>query len=172
MKLKFKNSTSVLRNYRLIIAIILFHITSNLLAQTESSQNSEILVSTISELNSAITSAKPGNIIIMKDGIWKNATINLNSKANASFPIILRAQTPGKVVLCGNSTLTFSAPYLVVDGLIFKNGYIESGSVITFQSDNCRLTNTIIKDYNPANFQTAYYWVYFQGSYNRMDHCL
>ena len=172
MKLKSKNSTSVLRNYILIITIILFHITSNLLAQTESNQSKEILVSSISELNSAITSAKPSNIIIMKDGIWKNATINFNSKANASFPIILRAQTSGKVILTGNSTLTFSSPYLIVDGLIFKNGSIDKGSVISFQSDNCRLTNTIIKDYNPVNFQTAYYWVYFEGSYNRMDHCL
>ena len=130
------------------------------------------IVSNINELNSAIASAIPGQVIVLKDGIWKNSVINFNSTANASAPITLCAQTPGKVVLSGNSTLTFSAPYLVVDGLIFKNGFIESGSVITFQSDNCRLTNTIIKDYNPDNFKTAYYWVYFQGSYNRMDHCL
>jgi len=134
--------------------------------------NSEVLVSTISELNSAISQAKPGTRIIMKNGTWKNVSINFNATATATIPVILCAQTPGKVILCGNSTLTFSAPYLVVDGLVFRNGAIEKGSVISFNSDNCRLTNTIIKNYNPLNFQTAYYWVYFTGSYNRLDHCL
>ena len=129
------------------------------------------IVSNINELNSAIASAMPGQVIVLKDGIWKNTVINFNSTANASAPITLRAQTPGKVVLSGNSTLTFSTPYLVVDGLVFESGFIEGGSVITFQSDNCRFTNSAIINYNPDDFKTAYYWVYFQGSHNRMDHC-
>ncbi|MEI6751838.1 MAG: polysaccharide lyase 6 family protein [Paludibacter sp.] len=159
-------------NFKVLVflGILLCVSVTNLFSQEQS--GNKMLVSTISELNKAIVSAKPGQSIVMKDGTWKNSVINFNSTATASAPITLCAQTPGKVVLSGNSTLTFSAPYLVVDGLIFKNGFIESGSVITFQSDNCRLTNTIIKDYNPDNFKTAYYWVYFQGSYNRMDHCL
>ena len=157
-----KNSTSILIGLFLLFFII------NSLAQN----SKELLVKNISELNSAISSAKPGHVIVMKDGNWKNTEINFNSNASATAPVTLRAQTPGKVLLSGMSTLTFSTPYLIVDGLVFRRGAIESGSVITFKSDNCRITNTIIKDYNPTNFQTAYYWVYFEGSNNRMDHCL
>ncbi len=131
----------------------------------------EILVSTFPKLVSAIAEAKPGQVIVMHNGTWTNAVINFNSKATASNPVILRAQTPGKVVLNGKSILKISSPNLVVDGLVFKNGAIESGSVITFESDSCRLTNTVILDYNPVDFQTNYYWVYFMGSNNRMDHC-
>ena len=142
---------------------------ANLFSQ-EKSEN-KLFVSTISELNAAISSAKPGQSIVMKDGIWKNAVIDFNSTATESQPITLCAQTPGKVLLKGNSMLTFSKPYLIVDGLVFKNGKIASGSVINLNSDNCRLTNSAIIDYNPDDFKTNYYWIYFQGSHNRMDHC-
>jgi poly(beta-D-mannuronate) lyase len=135
------------------------------------SQN-EILVSTFPKLVEAITSAKPGQVIVMHNGTWTNAVIDFSSNASNAEPIILRAQTSGKVILNGKSQLTFSKSNLVVDGLVFKNGAIDGGSIITFNSDNCRLTNTVIKDYNPLDFQKNYYWVYFTGSYNRMDHCL
>jgi len=134
-------------------------------------QKNEVLVTTVTELNTAIRNAKPGQTIVMKDGIWKNAVIDFNSTATAAEPVTLSAQTPGKVILKGNSMLTFSKPNLIVDGLVFKNGKIDGGSVINLNSDYCRLTNSAIINYNPDDFKTAYYWVYFQGSHNRMDHC-
>jgi len=134
----------------------------------------EVLVSTIPELNQAIAAAKPGDVITMKDGIWHDANINFNSKATMSAKTTLRAQNAGKVILNGSSKLIFSAPYLIVDGLFFKEGALtqSSNSVVTFGSAYCRLTNVAIVNYNPLTFDTKYYWVYFQGSYNRMDHCV
>lgn len=149
--------------------IILCLLSVKLLSQEKG--GNQLLVSSLSELNTAIASAKPGAKIIMKDGVWKNASIDFNSTATATKPITLCAQTSGKVILNGNSTLTFSKPNLVVDGLVFRNGKITDGSVIYLNSDSCRLTNTSVIDYNPDDFKTAYYWVYFQGSYNRLDHC-
>ena len=134
----------------------------------------DILVTTSQELNKAIVAAKPGDVITMKDGIWHDVNINFNAKATMSSKITLRAQTPGKVILNGTSKLTFSAPYLIVDGLFFKGGALSpsSDAVVTFGSEYCRLTNVAILDYNPLSFDTKYYWVFFQGSYNRMDHCI
>jgi poly(beta-D-mannuronate) lyase len=134
-------------------------------------ERTKIFVVNVAELNAAIATAKPGQHIVMKDGNWKNAVIDFNSTATSSAPITLCAQTPGKVILKGNSMLTLSKPNLIIDGLVFKNGKIEGGSVISLNSDNCRLTNSAIIDYNPDDFKTNYYWVYFQGSHNRMDHC-
>ena len=133
--------------------------------------SNEIKVSNVQQLNSAISSAKPGDVIIMTNGVWHNAVIDFNANATSSAPVTLRAETPGQVILDGNSKLTFSRPNLVVDGLFFKQGAIEDGSVINFNSDDCRLTNTAVVDYNPAQFETAYYWVYFKGNNNRLDHC-
>lgn len=133
----------------------------------------EILVSNQVELNSAIASASSGSIIVMKDGVWTDVVIDYKSISSPTEPIILRAQTSGKVILNGNSRLVFSKPNLVVDGLLFQKGAItkKDAAVVTFNSDNCRLTNSAIIDYNPSDFNTEYYWVLFKGSHNRMDHC-
>ena len=39
----------------------------------------ELLVSNAVELNSAIASAKPGDIIVMKDGVWTDIIIDFKS---------------------------------------------------------------------------------------------
>jgi poly(beta-D-mannuronate) lyase len=130
-----------------------------------------VLIENATELTSAIAKANAGDILMLKNGEWKNTTIDFNANANSKLPITLRAQTPGKVILTGNSMLTFSKPYLIAEGLFFKNGQINSGSVVNFNSDNCRLTNSAIVDYNPDKFDVRYYWIYLKGSNNRIDHC-
>ena len=133
----------------------------------------EILVSNSLELNSAIALASSGSIIVMKDGVWTDVLIDFKSISSATAPITLRAQTSGKVILNGNSRLIFSKPNLVVDGLLFQKGAItkKDAAVVLFNSDNCRLTNSAIIDCNPTDFNTEYYWILFNGSHNRMDHC-
>ncbi len=135
--------------------------------------NKDIIVSNPSELIGAINDAKPGDVVVMKDGVWTDVMIDFSSVATPKANITLRAQNPGKVILTGNSTLSFSKPYLIADGLLFKQGAIsaKSISVISFNSDHCRLTNCAIVDYNPVDYKTDYYWVFFAGSHNRMDHC-
>ena len=138
-----------------------------------SSLYKEILIANQQELNTAIAAAKPGDVIVMKDGTWTNVVIDFSSQASAALPITLRAQTSGNVILNGSSTLVFSKPNLVVQGLLFKQGAItkKNISVIIFNADNCQLTNTAIVDYNPTDFNTEYYWIFFHGSHNRLDHC-
>lgn len=157
-----------MKNKTFLLVFIALTISNLLLAQKK-----QILVSNQVQLNIAISEAIPGDVIVMKDGNWHNTIINFNSKASALAPIKLSAQTPGNVILDGTSTLTFSNPNLIVDGLFFKEGALNVNqvSVINFNSDNCRLTNVVIIDYNPDSFETKYFWVYFKGSNNRMDHC-
>lgn len=131
---------------------------------------SPLLVSNSSQLNTAIASALPGETIVMANGTWTNTTINFNANATAAAPVILKAQTPGGVILNGSSTLTFSAPYLVANGLYFKQGALSSGQVVLFASDNGQLTNSAIVSYNPSSPSTSYYYVYFKGNNNRLDH--
>jgi len=134
--------------------------------------NSIILVSNAKELKSAFSAAKPGDTIVMKDGIWHDVIIDFNATANSKASITLRAQTSGNVILNGNSMLTFSKPYLIVEGLFFKDGALnKQNAVISFDSDNCRVSNTAILNYNPTDFLKNYYWIYFNGSHNRLDHC-
>jgi poly(beta-D-mannuronate) lyase len=141
------------RNLLLLLAA------STALAATRPAANS-------AELATAIAAAKPGDTIVLRDGIWKDERIVLTSAGAPGAPITLRAQTPGKAVLGGASSLTFAAPYVNVEGLLFQDGAIDKGSVISFKSDHCRFTESAIVNYNPAELTTQYYWVYFEGSDN------
>ena len=131
----------------------------------------EFTVANKTELSAAISAVKPGDIITMSNGIWTNTYININKAGTSAAPITLRAQTPGKVILNGASSMYFAADYWVVSGLNFNKGALASGSVVRFNSKRCRLTNCAIINYNPTSSSTAYYWIFFAGSSNRVDHC-
>jgi poly(beta-D-mannuronate) lyase len=136
----------------------------------------EFFVSSAAEINAVLTGAEPGDTLTMISGEWINQQIQFKANGTAEKPILLRAENPGEVVLTGTSTLRIGGTYLIVDGLFFRNGYSSSGAVIEFRSDAgyshyCRLTNSVIVDYNPASINTDYKWVSLYGSYNRVDHC-
>ncbi|MFZ4582505.1 MAG: polysaccharide lyase 6 family protein [Paludibacter sp.] len=152
--------------FGLIYLCFSFFISTNLLLAQKT-----VLVQNALQLNSAISNAKAGDVLLLKNGEWKDVQIDLKCIANAQKPITLRAEKAGKVIFTGNSSLTFSKPYLIADGLYFKCGKLDGGSVINFNADYCRLTNSAIVDYNPDKFDTNYYWIYLKGSYNRIDHC-
>lgn len=139
-------------------------------------QASEYFVSSASEITSILSSIDPGDTITMTNGTWDSQKIEFEADGTESSPILLRAETPGEVILKGTSWLEISGNWLIVDGLCFKDGYSSSKQVIEFRGDNgrahhCRLTNTLVIDYNPASKDTDYKWVGMYGQNNRVDHC-
>jgi poly(beta-D-mannuronate) lyase len=130
------------------------------------------------ELRSALQAARPGDVVVMKNGVWKDVAIDFRAEASAKAPVRLRAQTPGSVVLTGNSRLTFLAPHLIAEGLFFRDGTLtgagSGGAVIRFTSHHGRLTDSAVVDYNPkggtADGVPEYAWVHFEGDDNRVDH--
>ncbi|HMP08260.1 MAG TPA: chondroitinase-B domain-containing protein, partial [Lacipirellulaceae bacterium] len=113
---------------------------------------------------------------VMADGVWTNQRIQFAAHGTAENPITLRAQTPGQVVLTGNSKVNISGSHLVVDGLRFEGGALAANDhVVEFrgslgQATHSRLTNSTIVNYNPANINTRYFWVSLYGQHNRVDH--
>lgn len=138
----------------------------------------EIPAANPEELEHAIQEAAPGDVIVMADGTWPDVKIKFFSQGTAEQPVTLRAQTPGRVILSGQSSLAIGGEYLVADGLLFRDGFIDSGHVIAFRAGSdkharhCRLTNTAIIDYNiPDNQGKSSNWVSLFGQNNRVDHC-
>jgi len=133
------------------------------------------LVSTAQEINSGSWSA--GDTILMKNGSWINQSISIKAKGTASAPLVLLAQTPGLVLLGGTSKLAFSGSYLIVSGLFFKDGTLSGSEVVSFRTSSsehathCRLTNTVIVNYNPADKTVDSKWVSLYGENNQVDHC-
>ena len=157
------------QNQKILLLVILFSCAA---------YAKEYFVTNSAELSAAISLSQPGDMIIMKNGTWSNITINFQNNGIAGFPITLKAETAGQVTISGKSNLRIGGNYLVVEGLVFKNGYSSSGTaVIEFKSSSgaesnySRLTNTSIIDYNPADTKTDYKWISLYGTHNRVDHC-
>ncbi|MEO9478610.1 MAG: chondroitinase-B domain-containing protein [Maribacter dokdonensis] len=136
-----------------------------------------ITVKDISELNTALTNAKPGDEIVMTNGDWKNVNIKFVAYGNEQNPITLKAETPGKVKITGTSDLKIGGEYLIVDGLHFVNGASPTDAVIDFGIDqdtvanHCKVINSAITDFNKAQRNMTDLWVRFRGRYNELDHC-
>jgi poly(beta-D-mannuronate) lyase len=153
-----------------IIALVI------LISCQERTSVSGILVSNEAELVEAISKAQPGSEIIMTNGEWDDIQIRFVGYAPENQPIILRAETPGKVIVRGRSDLKLGGEHLVVDGLLFKNGASPSGAVIEYGISNdtlanhCRVTNCVIQGFNKSQRNMSDLWVLFRGRHNQLDH--
>ena len=121
-------------------------------------------VSSAADIVRVSAEARPGDVLVMTDGVWRDQTINFQSKGTAEKPITLRVETPGKVALTGKSSVTIDGEHLVVSGLLVENGE-ATGDGIKLTGRNSRLTECAIVGGNHKFF------VHIFGTSNRMDHC-
>ncbi|GAA3608748.1 chondroitinase-B domain-containing protein [Flavivirga amylovorans] len=141
------------------------------------SVKSGVFVENISELEASINNAKPGNVIFLKNGIWKNVQIKFKAEGVENNPITIKAETPGKVFIEGVSNVKFGGKYLIIDGLHFRNGYSPSDAVIEFKIDkktignHCTVTNCVIEDFNKMSRDDADRWIQFWGRHNTLKNC-
>ncbi|MCL6295724.1 chondroitinase-B domain-containing protein [Jejuia spongiicola] len=152
-----------------------------LIACNQQTQTGEIKVTNIKELNDAIKNSKAGDQIVLANGTWKNVEIKFRGKGTKNKPIILKAETAGKVSIEGKSYLKFGGEYLVAEGLYFKNGYSPSNAVVDFKishkdtldeiANNCKLTNCVIEDFNKPKRDKSDLWVQFWGRHNELSNC-
>lgn len=136
-----------------------------------------IKVHTPEELRKVNNTAKPGDTIILQNGEWRNVVIKLNCNGTSGQPIVFKAEETGKVIISGNSMLKIGGNHLIIDGFYFTNGYAGKSAAISFSTDNnqvanyCRVTNTVIDNYNNPKRTDENYWISFYGKHNRLDHC-
>ncbi len=136
-----------------------------------------IPVRSAAEIKSYLPTLQPGDTLLMQNGYWKNQQIEFKAQGAENQPIVLKAETPGKVWLTGQSNLRIGGQFAVVDGLYFVKGYSPQGAVVEFRDNthqpayHCRLTNSAIVDFNPPSKDTDYKWISLYGQYNRVDHC-
>ncbi|RMG79774.1 MAG: alginate lyase [Bacteroidetes bacterium] len=136
----------------------------------------EGLVKDVEAFKKAVESAKPGDKIVLANGVWKDVELVFTGTGTAEAPITLTVEEKGKVTFEGQSNLRLAGEYLHVEGLVFKNGYTPTKEVISFKKDkthlcnHCRVTECVIDNYsNPERFESDY-WVGIYGKNNRFDH--
>lgn len=144
---------------------------------SDQQQDSAIRVETNEALYAAVESAQPGDIIILKNGVWQDVDLKIAAKGTKERPIVVTAETPGEVFIEGLSQIKFGGEYITVSGLHFRNGYTPSQAVIEFRIDkknvanNCRFTNSVIEGFNQLQRDRQDHWVEFWGRHNQLDHC-
>jgi poly(beta-D-mannuronate) lyase len=121
-------------------------------------------VASADEIVAITNQLRPGDVIVLANGTWTDQAIRFQAKGNREQPITLRAQTSGKVILTGASSLAIDGEYLIASGLYFKNGTTASQGV-SLKGRHCRLLETAIVDC------TYKFYVRLYGAHNRVDHC-
>ncbi len=133
-------------------------------------------VANLEEFNRTVSQLTPGDEIVLKNGVWHDVELLFSAEGTPEHPIILRAEDPGKVSIEGRSNLKLSGEYLHVSGLIFRNGYTPSGSVIEFRNNrenanNCVVSNCVIDGFtNPVKSKQDF-WIQMNGKNNTVEYC-
>jgi poly(beta-D-mannuronate) lyase len=157
--------------------LLFLYVVILLLSYTKMESQNSIKVSNQEELKAAINNAVAGDEIVLANGVWKDIQIKFYGKGTKELPIVLRAETFGKVSIEGISDLKIGGIYLEVSGLYFKNGYTPSNTVIDFHIDSnyianhCKVSDCVIEDFTQLNRNKDDHWVEFWGRYNQLDHC-
>ncbi|MCL4106174.1 UNVERIFIED_CONTAM: hypothetical protein GTU68_058480 [Idotea baltica] len=136
----------------------------------------EYRVSNQQEYRQASENLEAGDTVVLANGVWQDFEIVFEGVGSKDKPIVLTAQDKGQVVISGMSNLRLAGEYLLVSGLVFKNGQTPSEAVISFRKNNdelanhSRVTETVIEKFsNPERFESDY-WVALYGKHNRFDH--
>lgn len=136
----------------------------------------EYLVTTQAEYRETLKNVGPGDTIRLANGTWRDFEILFRAQGEPERPITLTAETKGRVILSGRSNLRLAGKHLVVSGLVFKDGWSATNTVIAFRRNKqepafySRVTETVIDHYNPPDRFENSFWVVMAGQHNRFDH--
>ncbi len=158
---------------KITLIVVAIFLTYSSYGQTVVNVNNE------TELNTAINSATPGTTIVLANGTWPNIFIELDGlNGEAGSPITIEAQTPGLVLMTGNSRVYLEGSYLTVSGLVFQDaanlvldGTTNIEPVIELKEcDNCKVINNKIDSYNGTEAQKdlTFKWILTDGQFNEI----
>ena len=136
----------------------------------------EYLVSSQSEYAEAVEVVQPGDTVVLANGEWNDVEFLFQGEGTADQLITLTAETKGQVVISGRSSLRLAGEYLVVSGLVFRNGHSPGSSVIAFRAaeddlaNHSRVTEVVVENFNKPGERDRDSWVHLFGKHNRLDH--
>lgn len=128
------------------------------------------------EYADALEKVAAGDVIVLANGEWRDFDLVITGEGRKGEPIKVMPEDAGKVVLTGQSSLRIGGEYIVVSGLVFRDGYSPRGEVISFRrsrddvAHNSRVTQVVIDHFSKPDRYESDYWVAIHGKNNRFDH--
>ena len=138
-------------------------------------EHSGTKVGSIDEFKSAVANLKPGDHLVLANGTWRDVELEFKGEGTPEQPIVLKGETPGQVLIVGQSNLALSGQHLEVRDLVFTDGYTPTSEVVSFRTsktdlaNNSRVTNIVIDAFNNPERFSADTWVAMYGKNNRFD---
>jgi poly(beta-D-mannuronate) lyase len=140
----------------------------------------EFLVSSQGEFQKAAELVQAGDEIIIANGSYSGWELSINCHGIADKPVIIRAETSGKVIFTGdvNSPVFIATGnYTEISGLLFTGCKVYKGSgkngvLVELKSSlHCRITDCIFRDNSAMAQFMPLVVISGKGEYNRVDHC-
>lgn len=131
----------------------------------------------ITEYNKLVKNLQAGDSLVLASGSWKDAQLVFYGEGTEQKPITLTVEKAGETRLEGLSCLSLYGKYLVVDGLIFVNGYSPTKSVIEFRKGSEKaayysvVRNCVIDHFNKPSRAEQDSWVNLWGQHNTVEYC-
>ena len=138
----------MIKKYRISILFAFLLIAGRVSART-------IVVSSVEKLQLAINEAKPGDIILLKKGIYTlTADITINKTGTKQQPITIAAEDPGEVEINGTGGFNLVSPasYIIIRG--FKFTHEASKARCSAGSSFCRWTGNIFETPGTGDYLT------------------
>ena len=139
----------------------------------------EIPVADAAALERALQEVRPGDVILLAEGEWRDVVIRCQAEGTGQAPITLRAAVPGKTVFTGASGLRLGGRHVRVEGLWFRNPDPAVGDTMEFRLDSkrfaehCRVSQCAVTldPGQAARDAGESRWLGLYGSDNRVDRC-
>src|SRR5437763_5885946 len=106
-----------LRIYGMVV--LLLHLTSIPIFSAEHR------VASAAEIDALKGMLEPGDIVLLKNGEWKDQVLSFHGKGTKGKPITFKAESPGMCVLTGASSVLIDGEHTIVSGLHLKNGALK-----------------------------------------------
>lgn len=141
--------------------------------------SAEVGVSDPESARKAVRDAKPGDVIVLAAGEWKDADLRLDGEGTEGQAITIRAEKPGETIFTGASRIRLGGSHLVVSGLWMKNLSGGGADLFEFRIDSkrranfCRVTDCAFTE--DAGFtveEKESRWIGIYGEGNQIDRCL
>ncbi|RXK61679.1 hypothetical protein ESA94_01290 [Lacibacter luteus] len=114
-----------------------------------------VTVKSIAELQQAINTAKPGDVIVLMNGVYTTtADILINVTGTKEKPIIIEAEVAGKAEITGASGFNLVSPaaHIIIRG--FKFTHAASKARCSAGSSFCQWTNNIFETPGTGDYLT------------------
>ena len=131
-------------------------------------------IESVEQFNAAVKKSKPGDVLVWKDGEYKDVALKLAAIGTEEAPITVKAQTPGKVVFTGLSSLKLQGSYLAAEGFAFKKlDTSVKNPILTCAkgSSHCRLSDILIDGTGSKVSDIDTKWVNLYGHHHEVSHC-